>query len=334
MPIHLIFGFRIFLQNCSPLRASDARAWGDIMKKLLVGALCCASLSLNQAPAFAGARTYLSVSGADANTCTSDTQPCKTFGSAITKAGADGEVVCLDSGFFGVINITFPIAIRCAQHIAQTGVNFNTINLSADGIVILDGIDIDLREFVTGAALAFTGVGTLILRNSSIANGENGLRFAPTGNAKLSIANTNFESHVNTGVLIEPQAAGTFQVDMDGVSSTGNLVGVSAFAQSGKTVNLEIRNSRLQLNENHGLYSLGTGTGASNVLVDNSSVSNNGRGIHSTGAKSVVKVGHSALSRNFIGFSPASGGSILSYGDNKVDSVSASGGPTGSASTQ
>ncbi len=302
--------------------------------KLLLSALFCAFLSLIPATSFAGDRTYVSRNGSDANACTVETLPCRNLQRAINQAGADGEVFCLDSGFFGGFTITASVTIMCEQHIGQLGATLNVINLPANGVVILNGIDIDERNF-GGNTLSFIGAGTLIIHNSSFRNGTNGVRFAPNGSAKLVITNSGFQDSTNAGVLIEPQTTGTFEVDLDGVKATNNLVGVSVFAGGGETVNLEIRNSLLQQNANYGFRSgSGSPTGAIQTHIDNSSVSNNGRGILSVGASSFVRVNRSVLTRNNIGFSTASGGSILSYGNNAVDSVTTTGGLTGTVGLQ
>ena len=230
---------------------------GDIMKKLLT-ALFCASVSLHSTTAFAGERAYVSKNGSGA--ACSQAAPCATFQAAITAAGVDGEIICLDSGFFGSFAITASVTINCENHIGQAGATINTVTLPANGVVVLNGIDIDERNF-GGNALNFTGLGTLILRHSSIRNATIGLKFVPTGNAKLVVANSTFEDNTNAGILIEPAGAGTVDVDMDGLKSTNNFGGVAVIATAGRTVNLEIRNSLLAQNSNYGFYGRGAARG-------------------------------------------------------------------------
>lgn len=305
------------------------------MKKLLLGAAFCATISLATTSVQAGARTYISRTGSDTNnTCINPSAPWATFQRGVNQAGVAGEVYCLDSGFFGFMNITSSISIMCEDHHGQVGVNAISINAGANDVVVINGIDMDHRDVPLAAGINFTGAGTLILRNSSIRHAQNGILFAPAGSAKLVIDNTNFEGQTNAGVLIEPAASGTFQVNLDGVKSTNNLVGVSVAAGAGETINLEIHNSQLQQNSDFGLLSSTVGNGANNANIDNSSVSNNVRGVQSVGAKSIVRINSSVFSRNNIGFVAASGGSILSYGNNAVNSVSAIGGPTGTVGLQ
>lgn len=302
------------------------------MNKLLVGALFGAFVMLGSTAAVAGDRAYVSKNGVGA--ACSLAAPCATFFAALTVAGVEGEVICLDSGFFGSLAITNSVSIMCENHIGQAGATINTINTPAGSTVVLNGIDIDERNF-GGDALNFSGQGTLIIRNSTIRNATNGVRFAPNGNAKLVITNTNFESSSAAGVLIDPQAAGTFQVNMDGVRANGNQVGVSVYATGGETVNLEIRDSGVQQNTQFGVRSSsGAGSAASQILIENSSISNNAWGVFSTGATSVVRINRSVLSQNNIGLNAVSGGKILSYGNNAINSVSATGGPTGTIGLQ
>src|SRR5712672_1214029 len=88
------------------------------------------------APAHAQAsRTWVSGVGNDTDPC-SRTAPCKTFAGAIFNTAVGGEINCLDSGGFGVVNITISITISCEAGTAgvlASGTNGITINDSGSG---------------------------------------------------------------------------------------------------------------------------------------------------------------------------------------------------------
>src|SRR5260370_30289089 len=66
--------------------------------------------------------TYVATFGSDVNSCLTVTQPCATFGGALSKAGAGGTVLALDSGDFGPVNIQNPVTIDGGAHGAFIGV--------------------------------------------------------------------------------------------------------------------------------------------------------------------------------------------------------------------
>lgn len=107
-----------------------------------------ALLLLGLAPQLAQAqatRTWVSGVGDDANPC-SRTAPCKTFAGAISKTASSGEINVLDPGGFGGVTITKPITIRADHYeagVLVSGTNGITVNNSAGGQVVLEGLDIE-----------------------------------------------------------------------------------------------------------------------------------------------------------------------------------------------
>ncbi|MBK8816043.1 MAG: hypothetical protein IPN42_11355 [Methylococcaceae bacterium] len=212
--------------------------------------------------------------------------------------------MCLDSGFFGAINITFSIHINCEGHIAQSGYNYNTVNIGPADTVVLNGIDIDHRGFPgTIPALAFTGSGTLYLHNSTIRGTSTGLSFTPNNTAKLFITNTKIDNNSGFGVTIQP-TVGRSSVNIDGLSATGNKGGVlaAALGNAGASIQLEMRNSNLSQNADFGLFSGGV-TLPIVTVIDNSVISNNANvGVKSNGSNSQVFISNSTISGNKIGW--------------------------------
>src|ERR1700754_1920495 len=90
------------------------------------------------APAFAQAtRTWVSGVGDDANPC-SRTAPCKTFGGAISKTAAGGEINAVDSGGFGAVTITKAITID------TTSVLGGVLNSGVNGVIVNAGVNDDV----------------------------------------------------------------------------------------------------------------------------------------------------------------------------------------------
>ena len=94
-------------------------------------------------------RTYVSGVGDDVNPC-NRTAPCKTFAGAIAKTAAGGEINTLDSGGYGVIQISKSITIDGTGTLAgilanstTAGVTINITNPSDAKTVRLRGLSIN-----------------------------------------------------------------------------------------------------------------------------------------------------------------------------------------------
>src|SRR2546423_10450808 len=78
------------------------------MRKSIVMLLCIASPALAQLN-----RTAVSVQGSDLNTC-AVSSPCRSFAAAYLQTNSGGEIVALDSGGFGTLNIYKSLKIIAA----------------------------------------------------------------------------------------------------------------------------------------------------------------------------------------------------------------------------
>jgi len=166
------------------------------------GIMAGATTSVSHAQA---TRTWVSGVGDDVNPC-SRTAPCKTFAGAISKTAAGGEIDCLDPGGFGSVTITKSLTIDCngvAGGVlfagATTGVNVNGTNIvvtlrnlsfngegtGQDAVRFTNGKQLNLENvFITQSAqrgvsvLAMAGLGGVVIKNSTISNGVDGVRTA------------------------------------------------------------------------------------------------------------------------------------------------------------
>jgi hypothetical protein len=83
-------------------------------------------------------------------------------------------------------------------------------------------------------------------------------------------------------------------------------------------------------NVNFGVYATGAGA---EVHVEASMVSANGQGV-ATATGAIVRVSNSTVTANGIGLSTSGGGSIVTYGQNRLAGNTSNGSPSGSAPLQ
>ncbi len=225
----------------------------------LFGLILIGFLALGTDPARAQAtRTWVSGVGDDANPC-SRTAPCKTFAGAISKTATAGEIDCLDPGGFGALTITKAISIVCGVSgvggVLVAGTPGITVNLAAAGRVVLDGLDFEGVGSGTNG-VQMTGVGQLIIRNSSIRDftGLGVLVAGPTATPRPRVLLQNS--------LITNNAGGGF-----------NVTGASGAANDA-----EVLNSLIDSNTNFNIQVAGpstlvlsastlTGTSPTNIIV-------------------------------------------------------------------
>ena len=236
-------------------------------------------------------RTWVSGVGDDANPC-SRTAPCKTFAGAISKTAAGGEINATDPAGFGAVTITKSITIDGGGTMSSILASLtNGININGAGIVVT------LRHLsINGAGNGLIGVNVVEAQHVNIedcdifgfggANGR-GVSFgSATTTTNLYISNTNIHNNLTDGVFFK---FGNAMIDRT------SLVG----------------------NGQDGLQVDGT-TGATVVMISNSTVALNGTGIHAT-AGGIARMthldifGHAAGNAWF-----ADGGTIETHVDNRI----------------
>jgi len=226
------------------------------------GIMAVATVSASHAQA---TRTWVSGVGDDVNPC-SRTAPCKTFAGAISKTAANGEINCLDPGGFGPVTITKSLTIDCNGELGSilsagssaaiivngTNIVVNIRNLSINGA----GTGQDGIRFVSGKQLniehvnitqvtrygvwapAQTGTGGIVIANSSITNGVDGIRVAygVTTVDRSVIAG-------NTGFALIAEDVGTISADSDMLTNNGTAVQAGNGGASQGTATVRISNN-------------------------------------------------------------------------------------------
>src|SRR5262249_52135381 len=212
--------------------------------------------------------------------CTSSS-PCSDMATALNVAGANGEVICLDKGFYAgpdvAVGIIQSVTISCGDGLWEDYCGLFSINTPAGSDVVIEGLVLD-RTGCTGTPLTVLGQGTIHLRRVRIGNSpgpSNGLQFLTNGPAKLHITDSVFYNNGNSGVLIKPQAGGSANVHIRNTRFEHNMHGISVDGTSSTTgINVSMAESAAVDNQGNGI---GAYTGSAPVTVSamNSQVTGN-----------------------------------------------------------
>jgi hypothetical protein len=258
--------------------------------------------------------------GDDANPC-SRTAPCKTFAGAISKTAAGGEIDALDPGGFGALTITKAITIDGTPVVAGvlvSGTNGITVSAGANDLVVIRGLDIN------GLGTGLKGIniiqaGKVLIENCQVYGfTPRGISVEPTTDpVQVFISNTRIKGSFSNGIVVAPTPSIRTQVTLNnveiaentnfGLSVTGGasvIVRDSAFSDNGLSTSLA--NIRAD----------GTG-GTTTVDLDGVLVSGSATGIISLNG-AVVRVNNSTIVGNTTGLAPSAGGTIVSFGNNRL----------------
>jgi len=281
-------------------------------------------------PAHAQAtRTWVSGVGDDANPC-SRTAPCKTFAGAISKTATGGEIDCLDPGGFGTLTITKSITIDCSGTFGSTlnsgGISGITINDSTTGTpgtvdVILRGLSINGAGTTPGTnGIRFLTGRSLVVEDVFIQNEKSGsgIAFQPSTASRLMVNHVTMNNG-GGGVFIQPTGLGSARVTImnsDVSNNTGTGIRIDSTGNTGPSMALDIRNTRIGSNATGVSLNAPAGTTGITVSLINSEVFNNGTALSTSGGATQFVVGGSSITGNTTEMVQAGGGAIQSFGDN------------------
>jgi hypothetical protein len=271
-------------------------------------------------------RTWVSGVGDDANPC-SRTAPCKTFAGAISKTAAGGEISVLDPGGFGTVTITKSITLNgdgTLGGILAAGTTGIVVNAGANDVVILRNLSI---------AGAGNGIRGIYFLNGSELHVENvtiygflgqGILFQPQVPAALFVTRSSLQNNFDSGVRIEPTPAGAALANLRDVQVDGNGSGVTV----GEGSSVIVRDSTASGNVVNG-FSVTGGTRPAFLVIEGGMAVGNTTGVLSSGGNASARISNATVSRNATGLQPASGGAIISFGNNRVSGNNlADGNPT------
>lgn len=309
---------------------------------MAVLAFLVASLTIPSAANAQATRTWVSGVGDDVNPC-SRTAPCKTFAGAISKTAAGGEISVLDPGGFGAVTITKSITINGG------GIEGSVLNSSVNGFVINGaGVDVVLRNLdvdgsgATGGTngIRFIQGDSLLVENTTIRDNTGGaspagILFAPTTSAQLLLRNVavsgNGSAASGGGIVIRPAAGGAATASLERVHVSRNTFGIAVDGSSSTAgINVTIADSVSSTNTQDAIIAVTTaGAAPIGVMVKNTRALNSNFGIRSVGPNVTVRVDGATVTGNSTGLS-ASGGALLSFGNNNVEANGANGAFSGS----
>jgi hypothetical protein len=304
-----------------------------------VNDVCISALFLAFAASLANGqatRTWVSGVGDDANPC-SRTAPCKTFAGAISKTATGGEIDALDPGGFGALTVTKAITIDgtpVVTGVLVSGTNGITISAGPTDLVILRGLDINGIGGTGLDGVAVIQAGKVTIEDCQIYGfSPRDISVAPTTNpVQVFVNHTRIKGSVSNGIVINPTPGVTAEVTLDDVQIVENTnFGLSVTA-GGSVV---VRNSIISDNAVGTAFSAirvdGT-AGEATLDLDNTVISGSPEGILSING-GVVRVNNSGIINNGTGLT-VSGGTILSFGNNRFAGNGANGSFTGSIGLQ
>jgi hypothetical protein len=289
-------------------------------------------------PANAVATTaYLSRTGTG-SACTLAT-PCSGMVSAISVAGAGGEVVCLDKGNYnnGTVIISFTLTISCGDGLWEAPQGNVIITLPAGAAAVIEGLVIDNETNSSGPMVSFSGQGTVHLNRVRLGNSTSGNNFAIkfhviTGAAKLFIADSFIynvgASGISGAIHLLPNPGTTADVVIERTRIENNRFGIVADGTSNGIIRGVVRDSVIAGNVNNGI-TVSTNSSSVVLSVDGCTIAGNNFGLVAGGSNAGLLVGRSVISANNTGLFTTSGGALLSYGDNRVNANTSDGAFTG-----
>jgi hypothetical protein len=280
---------------------------------------------------------FVASTGSDANNnnCAQRTAPCASIQRVLNETSAEGRIFCLDSGPYTGGTITKSVTIDCPDAVVL-GIG-NTFDVNGAGIVVvLRNITID----GSGGSAGFIGVNVIQANLVQIehckisgfrVNAAQGIRYASSSGGSLFITDTVIFQN-GLGIFVDA-GSGSALVTLQRVQIVHNGEGFRATGGGGGVVYATIADSISSMNGTNGFFAT-SGGGASVFFEIQRSVANlnGGIGILADGASNIV-IGSTTVTANGVGFGRTNGGTITSYGDNRVDTNSNNGSATGMIGT-
>jgi hypothetical protein len=302
--------------------------------------------------------SYVSNTGSDGHNCSSPALACATFGGALANTNIYGEIDCVNPGDYDPLGfeITQSVTIDCAGGASTSnGVEFNgslngTIDIDGAGIIVrLRNLSLNGNGYggngvdVVNAAAVY--VENCVISNYNAANSPNGgfigIHFAPSvGSSALVVSNTVISrngysgSSLTGGIYVLPTVGVTAKVTVDHSQINGNYFGIVGDGRSGGTIEAVISDSVVSGNTENAITAISSGTSVV-FLVDGTKVTENGAaGLYAGGSNVGILASSSTIFGNAIGVDTANGGTLYSYGNNRVNGNKTNGTFTGTVSLQ
>jgi Alpha/beta hydrolase domain/IPT/TIG domain len=288
---------------------------------------------------YGSTRTWVAAdTGDDANPCSRDA-PCLTFAAALTATLAGGEIDVLTPGDYGPLTITKSISICNGDGVAGalvtatsaiiiqagttdavtlSGLTFGGANASNNGVivssakrVVIDKVVIENFGLAGIDVAPSVGAVAVHITNTTVTNSGSGLLIKPSSGAKGAavVTNVRLADNVGVGAQIDGTAGGVaLGVIVDSAVSENGSSGVVAVSGTGGSALVYLMRDMVDHNAAAGIISNQSAGGAAGVYVGGSQLTGNANGVAS-----------------------ASGGALISYGNNDLSGNGSNGSFTGTA---
>jgi hypothetical protein len=299
------------------------------MKRLAIAVALVSTIAATPAAA-QSTRSFVSGHGSDSNSCTL-TAPCRTFAAAYAMTNAGGEITVLDPAGYGPLTINKSISI-INDGVGEAGIATTvagsvavTIDAGANDTVLLRGLT--LTGPGSGAGVRFQTGKKLTVQNCVVRSFLDGIEINSYGlsNATMSlvVSDSTVSDNANEGIGIQVNgASNTITGVFSGLRAINNGdAGVLINgANTTGAVNVTVSDSLLSNNSVGVGSESGSGEAPTAIVVARSTVSNNGVGLFADGVGATLDIGGSVVAANTThGWQEVSSGSIGSYGDNYIE---------------
>jgi hypothetical protein len=281
-------------------------------------------------------RSAVSINGLDTNASTVPA-PCRTFGVAISKTNAGGDVIALDSGGYGGFTVDRAVSVLPAPGVYAgiVATSGNAITVNAPGAEV-ELRNLTIRGFGTGSnGIKFDSGSALHIEHCVISGFTlRGVETQISTSANLYINDSSFRD-CDSAVLAST-SSGTLKVAIDGTRAE-NTVNAAFYASDNSRVT--VRNSVAAGSGVAGFRVLVFSAVTAEMNVENCMSSNNLYGllIDSNTGTSILRASNMIITNNDTGmFVGGSGGtkSIITFGNNSVAGNTTNGAFTSSISQQ
>lgn len=297
------------------------------MSRRHVIALCVSSVFFVSSAFAQATRTWISGVGDDANPC-SRTAPCKTFAGAISKTAAAGEINVLDPGGFGALTITKSItllAVGVPAGVLVSGTNGIVINNTTGATmnVTIRGLDIDgLGNGLSGILVTGGGATTNVRIENNIIYGfaTAGVNIAPSAAANVTLVGNRISDCVSSPGILADSTSGAVSLTVNSTEVHNCSIGLNVIGGT----KFNAKNS--DFSQNVTGVDLAGGTTIGTLDTDTIAYCTTGLNLETSAA--TVRLTNDTITDNATGMATASGGNIVSFGNNRTKGNTANGAPT------
>jgi hypothetical protein len=228
----------------------------------------------------------------------------------------------LDPGGYGGVTITKSITLEAEGDVAGilvSGTNAIIINAPAGGQVVLRNMRVVGLNTGLSAVRMLSGSSLLIEDSTFEDFATAGVDVAPTAmSTQVTVRNCTFRDNgdevTEANVLIRPTAPHSASVVLDDVRMQGGANGVLVNG----TADLVVRNSVISAATFDGVRIVSTGV--ADGLIDNVMINDgSAAGLSADGGTARLRVANSSITGNATGVLVANGGSVISFGNNRLE---------------